>query len=178
MANFETLHSWERWAPNIGDNRKREAPALFLELATGLTAAQLAGVGKRIGDLSKVADPAFETPEGSTAEERSAAFDAEMARFLADVRAVYVDALGPFVRVEGGPHSVAGQPLATLCDYVALVQQRADLGFPALKELQSALTKFNSFEGPDELFSLRSSGGARSTDAQSTAKDESPPVER
>jgi hypothetical protein len=173
MANLDSIHTWERWAPNIGDNRKRTPPALFLELATGLTAAQLAGVGAKLRELTKLQlafpDSAELTPEQVEAGRREA-----VEAFKAAVRGVWVEALGAHVRVEGGPHTVQGQPLATLDDYVKLVQQRADFGFAALQALREALDSFNGFEGPDELFSPRSSGGARSTERQSAAKDEGP----
>ncbi len=173
MAALDSIHTWERWAPNIGDNRKRTPPVLFLELATGLTAAQLAGVGAKLRELGKLElvfpDTADMTPEQVEAGRREA-----LEGFKASVRAVWVEALAPYVRVEGGPHTVQGLPLATLEDYVKLVQTRADFGFAALQALREALDSFNGFEGPDELFSPRSSGGARSTDARRTEPAGSP----
>lgn len=175
MANLDNVFSWERWAPNIGDNRTRAGgPVLWLQLATGLTAAQLAGMKTRWGGIAKVPLELPPVVPDELPEARAAAIDATFTTFKAGVRAVVVGALGDLVRVEGGPHTVAGKPLATLEDYVGLIQERADMGFPALGELRGALERFNSMEGPDELFSRRSSGGARSTDAQSTEPGEPP----
>ena len=44
------------------------------------------------------------------------------------MRSIIATALSPYVRVFDGPHTVDGEPLATLEDYLRLVQQRADLG--------------------------------------------------
>lgn len=88
--------------------------------------------------------------------------------YLAAIRAIYVEALSPYVRVAGGPHTVDGQPLATLDDYLKLVEDGNDLGARARSELEAAVSSFNSLEGPDELFSLRSSGGEPSTAPQRT----------
>jgi hypothetical protein len=143
MATLTRRWSWKKWAPDIGENRELEGgPVLFLELAAGLTAEQLEGVFAAI----RTAD----TVDG--------------------VRAAMAEALTPYVRVFEGPHAVDGQPLATFGDYVALVSTMADRGLGALRDLSAALTSFNSLAGPDELFSLRSSGGARSTGDQRPAK--------
>lgn len=152
MAELKRRTRWKRWAPDVGENRELEGgPVLFLELAVDLTPAQLSEAIERIRNWDS---------------EGVASIDEVHAR----VGAAYVEALTPYVRVHGGPHTVDGQPLATLADYVALVQQSASRGVDQLRELTAALTSFNSMAGPDELFSLRRSGGARSTDAQSTAK--------
>lgn len=152
MANLTRRFRWKKWAPDLGENRELPEPVLYLELATDLTAAQLEEVGERL------------TRKGETV--------ATMDELRAAMRARFVEALGPYVRVHGGPHTVDGQPLATFEDYVALVQQAAGAGAAQLRELQAAVLAFNSISGPDELFSLRSSGGARSTGGQRPAQDD------
>lgn len=151
MANLKSRIRWKKWAPDVGENRSLDGgPVLFLELATDLTAAQLEAVAEQLVAAGEKVE---------TMDELRAAM---VARFRA--------ALEPYVRVHGGPHTVDGQPLATLADYLALVTQGAGLGADHLRELHAALLSFNSVTGPDELFSLRSSGGARSTGVQRPAK--------
>lgn len=156
MAELKRRTRWKKWAPDIGENRELEGgPVLFLELAVDLTAEQL-----------------------SEALERIRQWDSEGATTVRDVYervgAAYVAAMEPYVRVHGGPHTVDGQPLATLKDYVALVQQSVSGGRTQLTELTAALTSFNSITGPDELFSLPRSGGVRTTGAQSNDAAASP----
>lgn len=177
MANLTRKWTWKKWAPDLGENREGETPLLFLELATGLTPAQMQEIAtglQRARELRPV------TPDLVGMEPAAAieAIRASTKAFLADLRKVMVDALGPYVRVHGGPHTVDGKPLATLADYLELVEDSGDLGVNARAELESALSRFNSIEGPDELFSLRRSGGARSTDARSTVKAASPTASR
>jgi len=151
MANLKRTYRWEKWAPNLGDNRELpEAERLHLELATGLTAAKLSEVAKalRLVAEEKFQAPAKDTPaESLEAAVRSAADD-----MLARQRRVIVAALSDVVRVRGGPHHVDGKVLTSLEDYVALAQGFADAGLLLLTELREALWAFNSVEGPDELF--------------------------
>lgn len=146
MANFDRQYSFRKWAPDIGDNRERETPGLWFELATGLAEAQLKAISGRV-------TKALEDMRGKDS--------------VAEVKAIqcaaYSEAFGPYVRVIDGPHSIAGMPLATLADYIGIVQQQADFGTTALNDLHAAVNRFNSFSGPDELFLLRRSGGSRST---------------
>lgn len=157
MATLTRRFRWKRWAPDIGENRELEGgPVLFLELATDLTAEQLSAALERASQLG----------EGIASREE----------LQQRVQAAMTEALGPYVRVHGGPHTVDGRPLATFADYVALVQDSASMGSDQLRELLAALTAFNSVRGPDELFSLRHSGGARTTDAQSAERAGAPPA--
>ena len=151
MAELKRRTRWKRWAPDIGENRELDGgPVLFLELATDLTPAQLEEMGAALAE------------RGEPTKTRVELIDAFKARYRA--------ALGQYVRVHGGPHTVDGAPLANLDDYLELVTQSAGMGVTQLVELAGAVLSFNSISGPDELFSLRSSGGARSTDARRTAK--------
>lgn len=162
MANLSRRTRWKRWAPDLGDNRdiidaweaggrRGPSPGLYLELAVDLTAEQLAAVSERLALL------------------RDGGWDS-MDALRTGTRTAFLEALGPHVRVHGGPHTVDGQPLATLEDYLLLVQQAANMGAEQTSDLLAALYAFNSVTGADELFSRRSSGGARTTDAQRPAK--------
>lgn len=155
MANLKRRHVFRRWAPDIGENRELEdGPALWLDIATGLTAQQLNDARTR-----------FAESQGATA-----GLDSEQAIKDA-LRAGFVEAFGAYVRVVDGPHLVDGIEMKDLNDYVSIIQGQRDYGQLALKDLVAALDRFNSFKGPDELFSPRRSGGLASTGAQSVVKD-------
>lgn len=169
MANLKRRHAFKRWAPDIGENRDLPEPALYLEVAVGLTAETLNSV------LSALAAPIKPPPpldKSLTGEALIAALKARTEANLLGLRQHYAKALAPYVRVFGGPHTVDGMRLETLEDYFALVQAANDYGAEAIKELIAALRTFNSFSGSDELFSLRRSGGLGSTATQSVEKVE------
>lgn len=158
MANLTRRHAFRKWAPDIGENRELEGgPVLWLEVATGMTGEQLSSMSARLARVSE------DVAGLSTTEEVKAA-----------LKTSFVDALGPYVRVVGGPHQVDGATLATFDDYVGIVQAQADFGQLALKDLVATVTRFNSFAGPDELFLQRRSGGLASTGAQGVVKDSAP----
>jgi len=171
MANLTRRFTWKKWAPDLGENRELPEPVLFLEIATGLTRAQLDVIGETLRTARSVA---LEAPDLSALpeEERQAAAEKALADFISKLRGVVVSALGPFVRVHGGPHTVDGQALATLDDYLKLTEEAADMGVRARAELEAAVLRFNSVEGPDMLFSLRRSGGGASTPRPSAASAE------
>lgn len=149
MVALTRRHGFRKWCPDIGENRDLpEDERLYLEVAVGLTKQQLVEVGERINQAASA--------KGDIAEA---------------VRAAYVDALTPYVRVFEGPHTVDGMRLETLGDYVHIVQQGRDAGLVALRDVLAAVQRFNSFAGPDELFSLRHSGGSAGTRGPSVVKD-------
>lgn len=169
MGTLTRRHTWKKWAPDIGENRELPEPALYLEIATGLTQAQLDAVGAKLRsarDVDFVAPTLDSIPEG----ERGKAMETALSEYIAKLRGIVLEALGQYVRVHGGPHLVDGLPLATLEDYLRLAEEAADKGVRARLELEAALWSFNSVEGPDELFSLRRSGGAASTPRRSAAR--------
>lgn len=169
MANLTRRFTWKKWAPDIGENRELEGgPVLFLELATGLTPLQMREVGEALLKARDVDYAKPCVPKDATAEQIMALYDAARCAFLAAIRAVWVGAMAPYVRVHGGPHTVDGEQLATLDDYLRISEQAVDMGSAARRDLELALVRFNSIEGHDELFLPRSSGGERSTDAQRT----------
>lgn len=170
MANLTRRWSWKKWAPDIGENREPPGPPqLFLEIASGLAGRQMAEIGER---LQAAQDIVFKSPplvEGQPIEQMVAAHEAAQQDFLAAIRALYVEVLGPYVRVYQGPHTVDGMPLANLDDFLKIVQTCSDGGVRATGDLMAAVGEFNSMGGPDELFSRRSSGGARTTAPRRTA---------
>lgn len=176
MGTLKRRHSFKRWAPDIGENRdlKNERtgepePALYLELAVGLTAEQLRETREALAaDLPVLPD----LDETLTGEALEAALKQRIEHLKTSLRARFTTALAPYVRVHAGPHTVDGQPLETLGDYVSITQGAADFGAWALKDLSTAFFTFNSFTGPDELFSLRRSGSSASTASPSVVKDE------
>lgn len=171
MANLTRRFTWKKWAPDLGENRELPEPVLYLEIATGLTKAQLDAIGET---LRTARDVTFEQPDFAALPEgeRGAAAEKALAAYIAKLRGVVVAALSPFVRVHGGPHTVDGLPLATLDDYLRLTEEAADMGVRARAELEAAVLRFNSVEGPDTLFSLRRSGGGASTPPRSAAPEE------
>ena len=155
MANLKRRHTYRRWAPDLGENRELEGgPALWLDVATGLTAQQLSDARTRFAESQAAT---------STLNEAEPIKEA--------IRKGFVEAFGAYIRVVDGPHTVDGATLATLDDYVRIVQGQQDFGQLALKDLVGALTRFNSFAGPDELFLQRRSGGLASTGGQSVVKE-------
>lgn len=162
MANLTRRFGWKKWAPDIGENLEGEEPLLFLELATGLSGQQMGALGEH---LRKAREVKYVSPstEGLTADELTAAIEKSGKDYLAAIRAVFVEALSPYVRIAGGPHTVDGLPCDSLDDYLKLIEEGNDLGSRARMELEAALARYNSIEGPDELFLRRSSGGGRST---------------
>ncbi|MFA6168655.1 MAG: hypothetical protein WC700_18680 [Gemmatimonadaceae bacterium] len=180
MANLTRRWSWKKWAPDIGENRELEGgPVLWLELAVGLTGAQMVELGaqlKKARDLQYVPPPKPVRGEFSDEDFAAAlkayvvACEAAFKVYLGAIRAVFGAALEPYVRVFEGPHTVDGQQLATLDDYLRIVEEAADYGVHARTELEAALASANSMEGHDELFLLRSSGGARTTAPRRTGK--------
>lgn len=160
MADLKRRHAYRRWAPDIGENRELEGgPALWFEVATGLTAQQLMDARNRFAELrSEVAG------------------QSDIPAIKAKLSQAFLEAFGEFLRVVGGPHTVGQKSLASIADYIDIVQEQADFGQLALKDLVATIERFNSFGGPDELFLQRRSGGEASTPPRSAAKEEPPTV--
>ena len=158
MADLKRRHTFKRWAPDIGENRELDGgPVIFLEIATGLTADQLKEATTALTEMKR----------GETADE-----------LRENIKAAFVEALTPFVRVHGGPHTVDGLPLATFDDYVALTQRSIDMGRRALNDVWQVLVEFNRFGGGnDELFLPRRFGGSASTGGPSVVKNTAPTAE-
>lgn len=177
MANLTRSYAFRRWVPDIGDNREQEPKnQLALELAVHLTTAQMDEVEAALlrvpevdfGDLEE----AFRT--ASTPEERQEINRQSTARMLDTLLAVRTKAFEPYVRVVGGPHTINGQPLASVRDYIAFAQSCRDGGTLMVGELLAALRAFNSLTGHNEVFSQRRSGGSAGTGTPSVVKDSAP----
>lgn len=148
--DLKRRHAFKRWAPDIGENRDLPGgPGLWFELATGLSAEQLSAIRERM------ARPVADSTDAAPAVRLEA--------LKTGIRTRYLEAFGEYVRIVDGPHSIAGKPLATLEDYLRIVEEQADMGQLAVKDLFAALLSFNTFGGGDELFLRRRSGGLAST---------------
>lgn len=141
MANL-TTQRWERYIPDLGDNRQQpEAQRLELEVASGLTTAQMQGLSE---SLQK------QPEEGQTQLDILAA------------------ALSPFVRLRGGPHTINGEKVESLADYFRAIYALGDKFH--VHEVTRTLQLANSLTEDDEVFSRRQSGGWVSTQRRAAAK--------
>ena len=90
MATLERLYRWERFAPDIGNNRELEQP-FYLELAVGLTKEQMTELRAKV-------------TEAMSPDDR-------------DVR--LAEALSAYVRLGAEPLLIDGKPVSTLQEYFA-----------------------------------------------------------
>lgn len=177
MANLTRRHTFKRWVPDIGDNREQEPKnQLALELAVHLTMEQMDALDDALSvvptiDLSaeEAAFAAATTEEEKREINRKS--EEKTLQVLADLR---IQAFKPYVRVVGGPHTINGEPLNDIGDYIRFAQTARDAGTLMVGELLAALRSFNSLRGADEVFSLRRSGGSASTGSPSVVKDNAP----
>lgn len=150
MANLTRAWRWERFAPDLGDNLSLpEGDRLYLEVASGLTAARLAEFHAALRDV------------------KSDAADTLDPSWLA--------CFEPVVRLVG-EHTIDGKPVKTLAEYLQLVVSTT--GVYNLSELVAVVNEYNSVSGTSALFSRRHSGGLLSTRAQSAVKAEARPAAR
>jgi len=171
MANFDRLHHWTRFEPQLANNL--ELPLrdrLALEIATGLSVAEVEAFTKAQSTAAAAAKgelPRRPGPE-ATAEENAAyieAAKAEMER-MRTAQAQYLAPLwAPFVRLVPGNHTINGKPVATLADYLGLVLTQH--GLFNYFEIPRQVLAHNSISGNESLFSLRPFGGSASTDDES-----------
>lgn len=171
MADLSILHRWERFAPDIGNNRQLpEADRLWLEVKSSMTRAELIAFNQRLADLHRERGALVE--KQLKALERNDGTAAAQADFEANLEALvvagYTAALSEVARVVGR-NTLGGAPCNTLEEYLAAVHQLAD-GFNVL-ELVAAVKDANSVGGSTQLFSGRRSGGWAGTRAQSAAED-------
>jgi len=173
MTTLKRRHAFKRWVPDLGENRELpEREQLALDLAVHLTLQQMEDLNS---DFAKIPDVPMDAlrarfDAASTDEEREAINRETSDVVMGALARARTQALEPYVRIVGGPHTVNGTPLETVGDYVLLAQTARDGGTLMLGELLSALRAFNSLRGPDELFSLRRSGGSVSTGTLSVVK--------
>jgi len=180
VPNFDLIH-WERFAPNLGNNRQLvESEQLTLELAVGMTKVQLSDFFRALTDsvstpeqaevdrlLKELGDDPGKTLEAMTTEAKAAAETA--LREASEKRdAAYAAKLSvawaPFARLAPGDHHINGQPLKSLANYLHFVRSQA--GRYNFIEIQDEVTRLNSVEGSRALFSDAPSGGRSSTRTQ------------
>lgn len=157
MADFSALHRWEKFAPDIGDNRARpESDRLWLEVKSSMTRVELQAFDRALKELHQ--------GRASEVEKHFAAVKADeapdVAAFHARLETLVVDgyetALSTCVRLVGR-HTIGGKPVTTLREYIVVVLDLSD-GYNLL-ELPAAVRDANSVGGSTQLFSGRRSGG-------------------
>lgn len=154
MPNLDSLIRWQPYAPDLGENRESKRP-FYVELAVGLTKADLAQLGESVSALAEEpADAANENKGARTEDEMRARLEAD-----ADTLA---RALTPWVRLGKEPLSVNGEAVDTLPKLLRLYT-RISGGAVAMLELATALRFFNTAGGKTQLFFERLSGGSVST---------------
>ena len=168
MADIDGLHRWERFAPDVGDNRQRpETGRLWLEIKSSATRLELLAFERALKELHRLR--AAKVKEYlATAHSETATAEAFTNDLEAIVLAGYAAALEPMARLVG-KHTLSGAPVATLAEYVAAISALSD-GYNVL-ELVAAVKEANSVGGSTELFSGRRSGGWVGTLAPSSAED-------
>lgn len=148
MAEISRTFRWQRFVPDLGDNRDLPKP-FYLEVAVGITREQLdqlLAAGKELHEKAYVDGPAGVV----------AAVD-DLAKMLS-----------PFIRMGKEPLVVDGKTVASLRDYLELCASMPNL-VNAL-ELPMAVRFCNQLGGDQELFFERLSGGFSSTPAPNGAR--------
>ena len=143
MAELSCLNRWERFVPDLGDNRTLLRP-FYLEVASGLPRVQLEAFTDA---LAKVLESSPTATEREKVEAWAAAF-------------------APYVRFGREPLVLAGKPIAGLADYFEALFSMS--GSYNHLELGHVVRDFNSFEGTRRLFFERLSGGLAGTPGQSS----------
>jgi hypothetical protein len=141
MASLTRTWKWERYEPNLGDNREQPEP-FFLKVKSGVTRDELRGFEERIA-------AAAEMP---TEEQKRAAL-ALFSEFL-----------------EWGAHAlVLGERrVASLAEYLEFLDTLVD-GGTLVAELAWAIRWHNSVRGTRANFFERLSGGTAYTASPKTA---------
>lgn len=148
MANLTRTYQWQRYVPDLGDNRELPRP-FFLRVASGLSLVQLAELETGFKGLDR--------PWESTAE---------LAAHLALLFA-------PYVVFGDEPLTLEGKPIETLQGYLELIIGLA--GQRAFLELFETIRSYNTFTAKDALFSGRPSGGNGTTAHQTPSALGPPP---
>ncbi len=187
MANHRLIH-WQRFAPNLGTNLELLTDQLTIEVAVGLSKTELAAFDRAIGashagpELVEVErlHAEWKATAASINEEGATAFLAQLEAANAKQEAAYATKLAAawaeFVRIGPGDHSINGEPLTCLGDYLRFVCGQA--GQFNFIELQAEVARANSVKETRALFSPAPSGGRSSTPPQNGAKVGSPTASR
>lgn len=170
------LAHWERFVPNLGNNRKAAAgEQLALEIATGLTKMDLEAFQRFASHLGAPVE-IDQAEAARVAGERKEVLEDVKARMYIAARAKKLaEQMKPFVRWVGGNHTINKQPVTGLEDYFrALLVQ---VGFYNWTELTHEVFRLNSFDGGIALFYEPPAGGSTSTppsqDQKGSVEDQS-----
>lgn len=187
MANHRLIH-WQRFAPNLGTNLELLTDQLTIEVAVGLSKKDLAAfdraisaahAGPELVDVERLHGE-WKSRPSTTTEEEATAFLVRLEDANAKQEAAYATKLAAawaeFVRIGPGNHSINGEPLTCLGDYIRFVCGQA--GRFNFIELQAEVARANSVEGTRALFYAPPSGGRSSTQPQNGAKPGSPTAGR
>ena len=173
MADFGALSRWEKFAPDIGDNRQRPAgERLWLEIKSSMTRLELIAFERALKDTQTARRERAEAYVAALRAVKDGGPPPDADAYQADMESAmltgYLAALSPACRLVG-THTLGGSPVATLAEYVAAVATLSD-GYNLL-ELPAAVKDANSVGGATQLFSERRSGGWAGTPAPSSAED-------
>jgi len=148
MANLSSAVRWERWVPNVGNNRKlKPYEQLSFLIAVGLS------TNETLHLLSDVDLTPSKPPDEETSEEKKARIDARNAKVF-DQLAV---SIGRYVKLQG-THTIDGKTVTTYREYLDAVP------FEVSFDVVRVLRYWNTMQGADELFFARSSGESPTTD--------------
>lgn len=134
---------WERFVPDIGDNRAQERP-FFFRIKSGISKVEFRDFLQRVTQMKTGGENALET-----------------------IMAVFTD----LVELGDEPLSINGVEVKTLSEYFERISE--NLNAQPYFELLGAVKDFNSLEGTRSLFFERLSGGTASTVTPATARAES-----
>lgn len=173
MADFAGLHRWERFAPDIGDNRQRpEGERLWLEIKSSMTRLELVAFDAALKALHVARSVRVEQYLAALKAHAAGGEKPDDDTYRADLEALvekgYAAALAPAVRLVGR-HTLSGKPCETLEQYLAAVAELSD-GYNIL-ELAAAVRDANTVGGSTQLFSSRRSGGWVGTHALRSAEE-------
>jgi len=153
VATLTRLWQWQKFVPDLGDNKEQPSP-FYLEVAAGLTVGERQALA---ATLAGALAPLSETED----------YEAGVALFAKQA----AEALAPFVRLGKEPLEAGGKPIDSLEAYLGLVARLP--GLLHWGELTEAVRTANSLEGLQALFSERRSGGSGGTRGPSVVKGES-----
>jgi hypothetical protein len=156
MANLASLQRWEKYAPDVGNNRSLpEAERLYVDVCCSLSRLELQAFDAKLQEMHRQRLARAEKGDGTGEEDLNA--------LLVDG---YGGALESIVRLVG-THTLGGKPVTTLREYVQAVAPLAD-GYAVL-ELVAVVREANSVGGAMQLFSGRRSGGWAGTPVPASA---------
>jgi|GEM_PF-7118872 len=147
MPDLSRLHRWEKYVPNLGENRSLENP-FYLEIASSLSKQEYTDFMDRWGRVKEKLSESEEDP--------------------AKAAEAFVWIVGDTVRLGSEPLSIQGKPITDLKSYFEAVLGLA--GTYNIHEMLGVIARFNSVEGTRELFYEQASGGSFFTASPKTGK--------